>query len=295
MLADGDGEAHVQLAADGDHAMGVEAAVGPHCELSPGPAVAHPPHRFPQEVGGAAGGVGAALTQPGHQHVAGSGGNGQQRVIAPLAGIAVVAGALLGQSVGLADRRIKVDGERCVAGSGPSRPGLGQQLPAHPVQLADMAPPETAQEGAQGGGRLDRAAQGAGCPPGAQHIGVVNVLLLAEQGVDHDAGGVIDGQQQREGRTIVSKPPVVAAVHLYQHALAGHPLPADTVPGRPTVAWALQTGTRQYAPQRGSTDLYALALPEQLAQVSVVGIGVAGLSKSQHFGPQRLRRCVGRP
>ena len=43
---------------------------------------------------------------------------------------------------------------------------------------------------------------------------------------------VIDGQQQREGRTIVSKPPVVATVHLYQHALAGHPLPADTVPGR---------------------------------------------------------------
>ena len=118
---------------------------------------------------------------------------------------------------------------------------------------------------------------------------------LAEQGVDHDAGSVIDGQQQREGRTIVSKPPVVATVHLYQHALAGHPLPADTVPGRPTAARALQAGTRQYAPQRGSTDLYALALPEQLAQVSVVGIGVAGLSKSQHFGPQRLRRCVGRP
>ena len=32
-----------------------------------------------------------------HQHVAGAGGNGQQRVIAPLAGIAVVAGALLSQ------------------------------------------------------------------------------------------------------------------------------------------------------------------------------------------------------
>ena len=60
---------------------------------------------------------------------------------------------------GLADRRIKVDGERCVAGSGPSRPGPGQQLPAHPVQLADMAPPETAQESAQGGRRLDSAAQ----------------------------------------------------------------------------------------------------------------------------------------
>ena len=37
--------------------MGVEAAVGPHRELSPGPAVAHPPHRLTQEVGGATGGV----------------------------------------------------------------------------------------------------------------------------------------------------------------------------------------------------------------------------------------------
>ena len=76
--------------------MGVEAAVGPHCELSSGPAVANPSHRFTQEVGGAAGGVGAALAQTGHQHLAGAGGDGQQRVIAPLAGVAVVAGTLLG-------------------------------------------------------------------------------------------------------------------------------------------------------------------------------------------------------
>ena len=88
---------------------GVEAAVGPHRELSPGSTVANPPHRLTQEMGAAAGGVGPALAQPGHQHVAG---DGQQRVIAPLAGVApvsstgqaVVAGALLVQTVGLADR-----------------------------------------------------------------------------------------------------------------------------------------------------------------------------------------------
>ena len=87
--------------------MSVEAAVGPHRELPPGPGVAYPAHRLPQEVSGAPGGVGAALAQPGHQHVPGSGGDGQQWVIAPLAGVApvsstgqaVVAGALLGQSV----------------------------------------------------------------------------------------------------------------------------------------------------------------------------------------------------
>ena len=53
--------------------MGVAAAVSPHGELSPGPAVAHPSHRLTQEVGGAPSGVGAALAQPRHQHVAGAG------------------------------------------------------------------------------------------------------------------------------------------------------------------------------------------------------------------------------
>ena len=46
VLADGDGEAQVHLAADGYHAMSVEPAVGPHRELSAGPGVAHPSHRL---------------------------------------------------------------------------------------------------------------------------------------------------------------------------------------------------------------------------------------------------------
>ena len=99
VLADGDGEADIHPAADGDDGVGIETAVGLHRELSPGSAVAYPSHRLPQEVSSAPNGVGPALAQPGHQYVAGSGGDGQQRVIAPLAGIAVVAGALLGQSV----------------------------------------------------------------------------------------------------------------------------------------------------------------------------------------------------
>ena len=42
----------------GDHGVGIQAAVGPHRELSPGPAVANPAHRLTQEVGRAAGGFG---------------------------------------------------------------------------------------------------------------------------------------------------------------------------------------------------------------------------------------------
>ena len=82
VLADGDGVADIHLAADGDDGVGIEAAVGPHRELAPGAGVAHSSHRLTQEVGGTAGGVDPALAQPGHQHVAGSGGHGQQRVIA---------------------------------------------------------------------------------------------------------------------------------------------------------------------------------------------------------------------
>ena len=184
VLADGDGEADIHPAAGGYHAMSVEAAVGPQGELPAGASVAHPPYRLPQEVGGAAGGVGAALAQPGHQHVAGAGGDGQQRVIAPLAGVAMVSRPLLVQSVGLADGRVQVDGEWRVAGSRSGLPCACQQLAAHPVQLTDMAPAKAAQEGAQGGWRLDCAAQGAGRPPGAQRIGIVDAVAARQRGSD---------------------------------------------------------------------------------------------------------------
>ena len=52
-LADGDGEADIHFAADRDQGVGIEAAVGPHRELTRGTGVAHPPHRLPQEVAGA--------------------------------------------------------------------------------------------------------------------------------------------------------------------------------------------------------------------------------------------------
>ena len=165
----------------GDDGMGVEAAVGPHRDLALGPSRTHPAQRLPQEVGGAPGGVGPALSEPGHQHVAAAGGGGQQRMIAPLAGVAVVARPLLGQPIGLADGGVQVHGEWRIAGSGPSRPGPGQQLAAHPVQLADMAPPEAAQEGAQGGRGLDHAAQDAGGPTAAQHVGVVDAVAASQR------------------------------------------------------------------------------------------------------------------
>ena len=184
VLADGDGEADTHFAADGDESVGIEAAVGAHRELAAGPTVAHPPHCFTQEVGSAASGVGAALAQPGHQHVAGSGSDGQQWVIAPLAGVAVVSRSFLSQSIGLADGRIQVDGQRRIAGSGPSGPCACQQLAAHPVELTDVPPAKAAQEGPEGGWRLDHAAENTGRPTSTQRIRVVDAVAARQRGSD---------------------------------------------------------------------------------------------------------------
>ena len=66
-------------------------------------------------MGRAPSGVGPTLPQPGHQHVASASGHGQQRVVAALASVAVVARPLLRQPIGLADGGIKINGEWCVA------------------------------------------------------------------------------------------------------------------------------------------------------------------------------------
>ena len=151
-----------------------------------------PSHGLAQEVSSASRRVGSAFAQAGHQHVASDGGNGQQRVIAPLAGVVVALAAFLAQSIGLADGGVQVDGQRIIARSGPSRPGSGQQLPAHPIQLADVAPPETPQEGPQRGWRLDRAAQHLLGPASAQRVGVVNAVATGQR-------------RRRQGQHLISR------------------------------------------------------------------------------------------
>ncbi len=92
--------------------------------------------------------------------------------------------ALLGQTVGLAERRIEVDRERGVARSHPSRPGAGEQMTGHAVELANVSPAEAAQERAQGGRRLDGAAEHTGRAAGAQCIAVVDTVTAGEGGGD---------------------------------------------------------------------------------------------------------------
>ena len=109
VLADGDGEAHVHPAADGYHAMSIEAAVGPHSEPPAGPGVAHRPTVSRRKWAAPR----AVLARPSRSRAISmspvpAATASQQRVIAPGAGVAVVAGALLGQSIGLADGLVQV-------------------------------------------------------------------------------------------------------------------------------------------------------------------------------------------
>ena len=86
-----------------------------------------------------------------------------------------------------------------------SRPGPGQQRAAHPVQLADMAPPEAAQERPQGGWRLDHAADGASRPAGAQHVGVVDAVSSG-QSRSHQRHHLVAGVGSAWGATQVQVP-----------------------------------------------------------------------------------------
>ena len=85
-----------------------------------------------------------------------------------------------GQPKRLAEGGVQVDGQRIIARPRTSLPGLGQQLPAHPIQLADMAPPETPQEGSQRGRRLDYTAQHPIGSPCAQRGGGVDAVATGQ-------------------------------------------------------------------------------------------------------------------
>ena len=88
--------------------------------------------------------------------------------------------ALLGQPKRLAEGGVQVDGQRIIAGTRPSGPGPSQQLPAHPIQLAHVAPPEAAQEGSQRGRRLDYTAQHPIGSPCAQRVGVGDAVATGQ-------------------------------------------------------------------------------------------------------------------
>jgi hypothetical protein len=89
------------------------------------------------------------------EHLAGVGPGGQQRVVAEGVGVAV-GGALVVVAVDLAHGGVQVHGHRPITGTPAGRPRAREQLLAQPVELADVAEGEGAQEGPQGGGAMTR-------------------------------------------------------------------------------------------------------------------------------------------
>ena len=90
------------------------------------------------------------------------------------------------------------------------------------------------------------------------------ILLAAEQGVDHAAGGIVHRYQEGELGPVITQPAVIAPVQLYQHACPGHPLTADPVLWRASSPWTAQSGVDQDAPQGGPADVDALSFSQQL-------------------------------
>ena len=166
MLADRDAEADVHLPTGRDQLRSAEAAVGAHRELTRRSRLTRPIVSTRKCAAPAR--CWRVLRAGAHEDVAGAGGHCEEGVIALHAGVPVVRGALFGQPVCFADRRVKIDREGVGARSGTRRPGAGEELPAHPVELAHLAPAEAAQERAERRGRLDLRTRGRGpCHPPA--------------------------------------------------------------------------------------------------------------------------------
>ena len=120
-----------------------------------------------------------------------------------------------------------------------------------------------------------------------EHQVAAGVLGGVENGLGHGAGGVGHGDEQRQLRSPVLQPGMVAAVDLHQHALLWPaPAPEPVLLGA-AAARTADAGLGQDAAHRGTAQVDALALPQQLGEMSVVGprITVAGqLHHGSHSG-----------
>jgi hypothetical protein len=117
------------------------------------------------------------------QHLTAVGAEGQQRVQAEPAGVAV-AGTLLVVAVDLADRGVHVHGQRPVTGTRAGHPCSAQQLAEHAVELADVPEGERSQPRPDRGGRHHAVAEDRAGRPGPQRLDVVDAIATGEQRVD---------------------------------------------------------------------------------------------------------------
>ncbi|MYA01797.1 MAG: hypothetical protein F4Y35_08420 [Chloroflexi bacterium] len=76
----------------------------------------------------------------------------------------------------------------------------------------------------------------------------------------------------------------MAAVDLQHHPFARHPRPPHAVLGRPSPARDGHAGHSQDAAHRKAAQGEPLVLPEQFAEIGVVGARVAIAGEADHYG-----------
>ena len=118
--------------------------------------------------------------------------------------------------------------------------------------------------------------------PFQEHQVAAGVLAGAECRLGHGAGGVVHGDEQRQLRSQVLQPGMVAAVDLHQHALLGHaPAPEAVLLGA-AAARTADACLDQNSAQRGTAQIDALAFPQQLGEMSMVGARIAVAGQLHH-------------
>ena len=167
-----------------DDATAVEGGVGPHHERAARRSGAHPGECLGQEARRPPSGVRVATPQPRVHDVARAGNDRVERVIAAHMVVREASPTLLGQPVGLVDRRVHVDRQRRRTRAGPGRPRSGQQLARYPVQLAGVTPAERPQERPQRRGGQHGVAQHHLGVAGPEHVGVVDRVAPSQRRVD---------------------------------------------------------------------------------------------------------------
>jgi hypothetical protein len=86
----------------------------------------------------------------------------------------------------------------------------------------------------------------------------------------------------------------MTAVHLDEHARAGHPLTALTVLGWSTAARATQAGRPEDAGDGGLGEREVVAFGQELTEVRVVDARVDSLGEMDDPGADRVRHAAGR-
>jgi hypothetical protein len=113
----------------------------------------------------------------------------------------------------------------------------------------------------------------------------LGVLLLAKEGGNDSAGGVIYGAQKGGLRPIRPDPVGEASVDLQEHSFLSSAVATAAVSGRPAALLGLLPGPTAKALHGRPAEEDALIAEKQLLQMAVVAVGIASLAQGHDHGP----------